>query len=819
MADDTTDNNDVETWQAGTFDWNVDPDKWDNYSVEEGSIFAIDEVKDVTGAVVPAGDYTVLYFEKAGAAAADTDTLVNDVDSMTGVAGGMPKEANDYGYIAMVVKTPVVVGENIGQDGLGNDTTVAQLKADGNVWYAEEFTVVAEQKTLSGAFAFEVNDDDAKDVSDRTFSYTGNNLNVKFADAEGNVLEEDADYTVAWIQGDGTVKSAGSYTAVLYGVDDYAGTQETVSFEVAKLDLAKAKISVDIVDINDGFTFTADKNVLDQSEHTVYADGVALAGGAVKVTLVSYVKGDGTAVNDPNFTSAAAANEAGEYLFKVEKPTAASSDVANGPATFTSYVVEQLATVTYDDADADAYFTDRVFQTSKGQGFDPDLFEAKVGNDDVKVAATVTKDGQEVQSYDEPGKYQVLVEVAVPATCKYGFSKTYDFTVVTKQIGDVSIFAVVDGKSVAGNQFPYTGQAYTPAVVVKEGNKTLVVGEDYTVAYRAKKTQEAVESMVEPGTYEIVISYPGTQKQDSTVDFELVKAELKSAKSAKQAYAWTDSVIAPDFVGYTGDDLSGTAVDLPNDGVGARYWKATWTDLNWDDVVQYDELEQGDEVNPTALVDEGWYIAEISVASSNAHYQGNNIQGVFFEISETAGYADVAADAWYADSVYQARDNGYMQGVAAGIFAPEQPMTRAEFAQVVANMAGVGPVRAGETYPTKFSDVPSDAWFAKAVEWASRYGIVTGKSATEFDPYGTITREEIATMLYRYAGNGAQADASALDAFVDGAQVSDWAKNAMAWAVEEGHMNGKGNNDLDPQGTALRCEIAALSVRVQPEAL
>ena len=159
-----------------------------------------------------------------------------------------------------------------------------------------------------------------------------------------------------------------------------------------------------------------------------------------------------------------------------------------------------------------------------------------------------------------------------------------------------------------------------------------------------------------------------------------------------------------------------------------------------------------------------------------------------------------------------------MNGVAEGIFAPEQAMTRAEFARVVANMAGVQPNTDVE-YPTQFTDVPANAWFAQAVEWASRYGIVTGTSATTFDPYGTITREQIATMLYRYAGNNAQADASVLDQFTDASQVSDWAKTAMAWAVEEGYMNGKGANDLQPQATATRAEIAALAVRVQPEAL
>ncbi len=155
------------------------------------------------------------------------------------------------------------------------------------------------------------------------------------------------------------------------------------------------------------------------------------------------------------------------------------------------------------------------------------------------------------------------------------------------------------------------------------------------------------------------------------------------------------------------------------------------------------------------------------------------------------------------------------------LFFPEAEMTRAQFAQVLYNMAGEPEWNADNigAYPTQFSDVDGLAWYAKAVSWATEAGIVNGTSATSFDPEGKITREQIATMLYRYADNGATADQAVLDQFVDGDEVSEWAAKEMAWAVEHGYMNGRGNNDLQPQGTATRAEIAALAVRVQPEAL
>ena len=205
------------------------------------------------------------------------------------------------------------------------------------------------------------------------------------------------------------------------------------------------------------------------------------------------------------------------------------------------------------------------------------------------------------------------------------------------------------------------------------------------------------------------------------------------------------------------------------------------------------------------LTEEGTFWAQINILTNAQYVQNTTTQlMVPFQVKKTAGYTDVAADAWYADSVYKAAENDYMTGIAQGIFAPEQAMTRAEFAKLVANMAGYG-YNTNVTYPTQFVDVPANAWFAGAVEWAARYGIVSGTSETTFEPYGTVTREQIAAMLYRYAG--------------DGAQVSDWAQNAMAWAVENGYVQGKGESNLDPQGTATRAEIAAIAVRVQPEAL
>ena len=203
--------------------------------------------------------------------------------------------------------------------------------------------------------------------------------------------------------------------------------------------------------------------------------------------------------------------------------------------------------------------------------FDPEELSATVGSDDVTLKWTVTKDGVEVTDYSQPGQYKVRLEVPVPGTCDYGFNATYTFSVVSKNIGDVTVYASVDGKSVTNGttavEFPYTGEAYVPTVVVKEGKKVLDSA-DYTVSYELDG--KTVESMVEPDEYTIVVSFPGTSKKDVEIAFKVGKAGIKSFKAVKDVYAYTGEAVKPDFIGYTGANLTGDAIELPNCGRGCE---------------------------------------------------------------------------------------------------------------------------------------------------------------------------------------------------------------------------------------------------------
>lgn len=174
-------------------------------------------------------------------------------------------------------------------------------------------------------------------------------------------------------------------------------------------------------------------------------------------------------------------------------------------------------------------------------------------------------------------------------------------------------------------------------------------------------------------------------------------------------------------------------------------------------------------------------------------------------------FRDVSVSDWFYDDVVYAYNRGLFNGDSPTAFAPYGRMNRAMLVTVLHRFEGT-PATARTA---SFTDVASGQWFTNGVAWASGIGVVNGKGNGKFDPYGNITREEIATILYRYAKiKGWDVTASAnLYSFNDGARTSDWATRAMQWAYAKGIINGKGGGTLDPGGYATRAEVAAMMRR------
>lgn len=173
-------------------------------------------------------------------------------------------------------------------------------------------------------------------------------------------------------------------------------------------------------------------------------------------------------------------------------------------------------------------------------------------------------------------------------------------------------------------------------------------------------------------------------------------------------------------------------------------------------------------------------------------------------------FTDVKPGAWYYEAVDYATDEGLFNGTGPDTFDPSGSMTRGMFVTVLANKTD-GFV-ASRYKDTVFSDVPAGQWYAPPVGWASQNKLVGGVGGGRFAPNASVTREQIAKILYDYAqqtGNDTSADESGLTGFVDAGKVSSWARQAMAWATTHGVIKGDGGR-LDPQGTATRAQVAQI---------
>ncbi|MDD4239026.1 MAG: S-layer homology domain-containing protein, partial [Desulfotomaculaceae bacterium] len=168
-------------------------------------------------------------------------------------------------------------------------------------------------------------------------------------------------------------------------------------------------------------------------------------------------------------------------------------------------------------------------------------------------------------------------------------------------------------------------------------------------------------------------------------------------------------------------------------------------------------------------------------------------------------FSDVKEGDWYHSAVQYAAQNGLMKGTGSNTFSPELVTSRGMIATILYNLDG-----SGETEQSSFKDVKPGAYYANAVAWAQKKSIIAGYGNEMFGPDDSITREQLAAMLWKYAGQPAAADSKGLVSFKDAVEISAYAQNALAWANQEGIINGKGGSLLDPKGKATRAEAAQI---------
>ena len=194
-------------------------------------------------------------------------------------------------------------------------------------------------------------------------------------------------------------------------------------------------------------------------------------------------------------------------------------------------------------------------------------------------------------------------------------------------------------------------------------------------------------------------------------------------------------------------------------------------------------------------------------------------QGRITVLTEAAGelpFTDVAVNAWFYDAVKTVYDKGLMDGVSDTAFEPDTAMNRAMLVTMLYRMEGSPEVKTDVS--DVFTDCTDGSWYADAVVWAAENGIVSGRSETEFAPLDTMTRQEMAVILYNYSEYQLDEGETMPDlpelTYADAGAIADWAADAVAYCTEVELMGGVSDTEFAPAGSATRAMGATVLVRM-----
>ena len=754
-----------------------------------------------------------------------TDGTVYDIDTTAKGDYALSYEwSNDGGRTWTAVKNL----DNITLNAQDYRVTVTNKKT-GASW-TQGFKVT--EASLKGAVAYEVDASDANDVSDTTFTYSAAAQNVGFQ-LNGKKLVAGTDYDVKFIKGNTAVDAAavvdaGDYTAVLTGKGAYQGTQE-VKFAVEKLDLSKAAVSMSDID----GSVAAEAN-------PVHVSGVADAdvAGLVETTLVSNPDGN-----------ASYTGTNGKYTVRV---SVADNDAVKknvtGDAEVSFYKVDALVPATDFTYGGTAFASGLKLNTSEGDSFRASKIKVKKSatenykSSDLEVTYTDLTSGKTVDAdaLAKPGKYRVTVRVnAANDDFKQGGSATLDVTVERGTIdADKTVAFYKDGQIVynhngqAGVETYYDGtdvlDSITAVVKDSEGNE-LTEGTDYTL--KVTQGNKEVDSITDAGTYTITVDAPGFDfgTSDNTLKVKVNKANLLGLAadySDGDPIAWNGSAVTVPGVKKFVLKADGVTPKLDEDG--KNVYETLSTDLY---TVQSIKDEDGKTVKADAVTEAGTYTVNIKLTQDAYKNYSLGADSYTFQVKKYKSFDDVDPAMWYAKSIWKAATQyggaGYINGYGnTNTFGPQTNITRADAVLVLYNMAGnkVGTDDFGYTedkgYVTGFSDVDGHMYYAKGLAWAHKMGIANGFGDGTFGPEQPVTREQFATLLANYArmlGKYTPVENAdqVLGTLSDPNSVTGWAKDTVAWAVQNKVMGNAGY--IAGQSNIIRAEVATMALNYQPE--
>lgn len=281
-----------------------------------------------------------------------------------------------------------------------------------------------------------------------------------------------------------------------------------------------------------------------------------------------------------------------------------------------------------------------------------------------------------------------------------------------------------------------------------------------------------------------------------------------------------DIVITGTFVEYGSADLGGSTASglggssTSSDTTGAQY-QIVFNSTGGSSVATVRVNANAYLAQPTPPTRDGyffagWYLDSACTVKYDFAQPVTNHFTLYAKWTDSLSFKDVSKGMWYYEPITYLAQNGIISGLSSTTFAPNATITRAQVAQILANLSGANLSR--YTY-VPFEDVLVDAWYYSAVAWAIDAGVIQGTSPTTFAPNAPITRQDLAVLIHRYVTNVSGSIlplSQAEKTFADQAQIADYAKSAVTAMQRAQIINGKENNRFDPRGNATRAEASKM---------
>ena len=467
--------------------------------------------------------------------------------------------------------------------------------------------------------------------------------------------------------------------------------------------------------------------------------------------------------------------------------------------------VETEKTVETKEND-DGSVTETVTETTKTTVVSPD--GKKTVTETVAEAQTVRK-SEEFADGSVTETESTVEKVTETVTGADGTKQTtVTETEETKKVNTTTAGGKTSGTGTYSAKTTVTGADGKKTTAVTEGNVTVSTNDKGTVSeVTTAKTTTTAPDGTKTETTEIITEAEMTNGTTGKVVADeqgnTISAEATVSEAALEAAQNGDGVIE---IPVTVNPDSGATVriHLPELAAGKHAWVEIGTTVIGSGNVAY--LKLGDVTKLLSTCKTGSVIVPVT----------GDCEVIVKDNSKA--FSDVDAAAWYGDSVKFVTAREIFNGNGDGTFAPSATMNRAMAAQILYNLDGSA--KAGDG--TRFSDVTAGDWFNGAVGWASGLGVINGYNGA-YAPLDAVTRQDLVTILYRYAKqagyNVSVGTTVNLLTYADGADVKDYAQEAMRWAIAVGLVKGYEDNTLRPTATATRAEVAAIMQRLVQNAV